>query len=142
METKTPSSAGKGVATVFCHVDGVKGLDFQPSCSSINGVHYISLLNHIQIVILEKYRGKNVLFIKKSVRWSTLAKSMDAYERNGIRNNKASPCSPDKASSDSFFWFQFKNIIYADTISGLSKKFWQQMEGRITRRAMVNSIID
>ena len=49
--------AGKVMATVFWDAKGVM-LDFLPKRSTITGVYYANLLDHLRTAIREKRRGK------------------------------------------------------------------------------------
>ena len=80
---KTQPSAGKVMATVFWDAKGVIMLDFLPKRSTITGVYYANLLDHLRTAIREKHRGKlskGVLLQQDNARVPTCKVAMDAVE--------------------------------------------------------------
>ena len=83
---KTQPSAGKVMATVFWDAKGVIMLDFLPKRSTITGVYYANLLDHLRTAIHEKRRGKlskGVLLQQNNARVHTCKVAMDAVKGNG-----------------------------------------------------------
>ena len=123
-KNKTQPSAGKVMATVFWDAKGVIMLDFLPKRSTITGVYYANLLDHLRTAIRQKRRGKlskGVLPQQDNARVPTCKVAMDAVERNGYELIPHPAYSPDLASSDFFLFPNLKKDI-VDFISGLMKK--------------------
>ena len=110
LESQDAPSAGKVMATAFLDAKVVIMLDFLPKRSTITGVYYAILLDHLRIAIREKRRGKlskGVLLQQYNAGVHTCKVAMDAVERNGYESIPHPAYSPDLAPSD---FFLFPNL--------------------------------
>ena len=93
---------------------GVIMLDFLSKRSTIIGVYYANLLDHLKTAIREKRRGKlskGVLLQQENARVHTCKVAMDAVERNGYELIAHPVYSPDLPPSDFFLFPNLKKDI-------------------------------
>ena len=112
------------MATVFWDAKGVIILDFLPKRSTIIGVYYANLLDHLRTAIREKRRGKlskGILLQQDNARVHTCKVAMDAVERNGYELIPHPAYPPDLLLATSSY-SQICKRISVDVISGLIKK--------------------
>ena len=98
--------------------------DFLPKRSTITGVYYANLLDHLRTAIREKRRGKlskGVLLQQDNARVHTCKDAIDAVERNKYELIPNPAHSADLAPSD-FFIFPFLEKDIRGCHSGLTKK--------------------